>query len=291
MPKEFYEEMWRTIKTEKKAFVGDIRNMRKDGTEYWQELHVYPILDAQGVSRFFIGIEPVITDKKKREQFRNEFVSIISHQLKNPLTAIRWILEWLAKDSKLTPEQRASIENIYRFDLNLINLINDLLTISRVGKIESHTGVVDITKEITTIVEDVQRLHPAVVLSFICDIHSLPLDINKTAAIQVFSNIISNAAEYADKKEGKVDITLTKKGPHYVFMCRDNGIGIPPADQQNIFSKAFRASNAKQAKEGGTGLGLFIVKIFADDLGWNVSFESEVGKGTSFKVTIPVSRG
>ena len=64
MPQEFYAEMWRTIKVEKRTFMGEVKNKRRDGTEYWQELHISPVLDQNGAVRFFIGIEPNITEKK-----------------------------------------------------------------------------------------------------------------------------------------------------------------------------------------------------------------------------------
>src|SRR3989344_5241991 len=102
MPQDIYEKMWHTIKTEKKPYVGEVQNKRKDGTFYWQEVHISPVLDDLGEAKFFIGIEPNITDRKEREKFSEEFVSILAHQLKNLLTTIRWALESVFGSGRLT---------------------------------------------------------------------------------------------------------------------------------------------------------------------------------------------
>lgn len=285
MSKDFYEKMWRTIKIEKKPFVGEVKNVRKDGKEYWQELHISPILDTHSKVKFFIGIEPNITDRKKKEQFRDEFISIVSHQLKNPLASIRWILDLLQKDEGLTTKQRQSLEDIYRFNLNLIDLINDLLVVSRMGKLETNKETIDLAQVIKRVIEEAKRQHPTISFSVSSD-GTAPLYANKILVLQIFINIIANAAEYCNKNSGQVVVKLFKEDGYYIFSCKDNGIGIPPEDQDKIFSKAFRASNAKQAKENGTGLGLFIVKMIADSFDWKVSFESMVGNGTIFFVKI-----
>ncbi len=80
---------------------------------------------------------------------------------------------------------------------------------------------------------------------------------------------------------------LAKKGDAYFFSCKDNGIGISAEDQPHIFERLYRASNARSAKENGTGLGLYIVKMIVDSIGWKVSFKSAIAKGTTFFVEIP----
>ena len=113
MPKETYEKMWDTIKNKKQPFVLEVKNKRKDGGEYWQELHISPVLDENGNARFFIGIELNITDRKKREEFRDEFISVVSHQLRNPLAVIRWTLDRLLARGGLTSDQKVALEQIY----------------------------------------------------------------------------------------------------------------------------------------------------------------------------------
>ncbi len=288
MPDEFYRKMWRIIKEEKQPFVGEVKNKRKDGKEYWQELHISPILDQDGEVKFFIGMEPEITDRKTAEKFREEFLSIASHQLRNPLTAISWLLDFLFKRGSVTDEQRKILGDIYIHNNNLINLVDDLLVLARVEKGSSAIKLIDLYSEVKEIVDLAQKSYRNVFLEFSANGESFKVSTIEMFARQIFSNIITNAVEYSGKGSGKrVVIALSKTGREYVFSCKDNGVGIPEKDKERIFERFFRASNSKDAKESGTGLGLFIVKMLADYLGWSVSFESEIGEGTTFFVKIP----
>lgn len=287
MPKDFYEKMWHTIKIEKQPFVGEVKNKRKDGAEYWQEIHISPVLWENGEIKFFIGIEPNITEYKEKEKFREEFISILAHQAKNPLATIRWTLDWMAQKGGLSPEQREGLEKIYEQDQGLINLISDLLVMSRMADAQMTTERIDIANEVNTIIMVLKERFAHVFFSFQKGDKNFPLVCSKSLALQVLSNIINNAAEYSDRQAGIVEIVLRDEDEKYIFSCKDNGIGIPPEDQPKIFTRLFRASNANERKETGTGLGLFIVKMIAGNLHWNVRFESMFGKGTTFWVEIP----
>ena len=100
-------------KRQKNPFVGEVKNKRKDGTDYWQEIHISPILAENGEVIFFIGIEPNITDRKKKEKFREEFISIIGHQVRDPLAAIQWTLAWLMENGVLGKNEQHALETIY----------------------------------------------------------------------------------------------------------------------------------------------------------------------------------
>lgn len=288
MPKEFYEKMWKAIKDEKRPFVEEVKNKRKDGTEYWQEVHISPVLNEAGEIQFFIGIEPNITDRKKKEKFREEFVSIIGHQVRDPLATIRWTLEWLLDTGALGKDERLAIETMYEKNQGLVSLIGDLLILSRVEKGSRKNEHFDLASELETLIEDVKERHPRVSFTFTKSEKEFPVHTDKSLALQVFSNIIANAAEYSEMKSGKILVSLSKADATYIFNCVDNGIGIPKEDQQKIFTHFFRASNATKLSGTGTGLGLSIVKMIVDSLGWKISFMSEQGKGTTFCVTIPL---
>lgn len=287
MPKEFYEKMWHTIKDEKRPFTGEIRNTRQDGTEYWQEIHISPVLDTSGEVKFFIGIEPNITDRKQREQFRDEFVSVVGHQMKNPLTAIRWTLEWLLRSGGLTPEQKTALETVYAENHGLIDLIGDMLVTARMGQLTAMHEPVDLVRVLDGIIEIVRVRFPDVSFSLKKSEDTVVVSSVPPLVHEVFINIITNAAEYSNKKGGEVVIRLATEATMHIVSCKDNGIGIPLEDQSKIFSRMFRASNARLMKENGTGLGLFIVKTIASGLGWSVLFQSVPGEGTTFFVQIP----
>lgn len=293
MPQEFYEKMWRTIKTEKYPFVAEVRNKRKDGTSYWQELHISPILNEKGGVRFFIGVEPNITDRKEKEKFRDEFVSILGHQLQAPLVAVKWIVEFLLKDTTLSPQQREKIVATNAANESMIGMIASLLALAKLSDTEPKSEEFDLAQGIEAIIERVRIKNLRVSISFRHKSEDFFVRVNRPLALEVFTNLIANAAEYSDREDGEVSLVLKKDETGLLFSSQNNGASIPEEDQSRIFSKLFRASNAAEAKAEGSGLGLFIVKLICDKFGWEVFFKSpatEDGRGAIFFVRIPSPR-
>ncbi len=203
---------------------------------------------------------------------------------------MRWTLDWLTKHGGLNNAQQEVIRTIYQHNDSLINLISDLLVLSKMDTVQAQDEKIDLIQEINVIIDDVKRRNPKVSFSFETG-GSVVISSNKSLVIQVFSNLISNAAEYSDKTAGNVRVVLKSEETHYIFSVENNGTSIPLEDQSKIFSKFFRASNASEIKKSGTGLGLFIVKTICDDFGWQVRFQSPLpngDQGTIFFVRIPV---
>ena len=288
MPEEFYRDLWNTIKNEKKPFAGEVKNVKKDGTEYWQETYITPVLDEAGNIKFFMAIEPEITDKKKKEQFREEFISIIGHQLRNPLAGISWIIELLSRSPNLSEDDKKKVEEIYKQNKGLANFVADLLVLSRIGRKDMSKEDFDLRSEIDLIIKEVKVANPGVEFSFQSEGGDFSLMTNKPMVIQVFANLIYNAAEYSDRDAGRVDLELKKESDSWFFSCYNNGPEIKEADKSKIFSKFFRSDTAQKIKEKGTGLGLFIIKTICDNFGWGLWFESASGQGTTFYVKIPI---
>jgi len=286
MPKEVYEEMWRTIKEEKKAYVGEVRNVRKDGTEYWQEAHISPVLDKHNTVQFFIGIEPNISEKKEREAFAERFASIAAHQLRDPLLSLSLTLGWLAHSGELSERDRHQLEDAYGKNQALINLVADLLVLARLGSVKLDTERVNIVALIEPIISLVKEQNPDVSVSFEHDDGTYETLANKPLATQVFANLIGNAASYADEKEGEVRVSLSLVENGIRFSCFNNGSSITPEDQKKIFTPLWRGSGAKARRSSGAGLGLAIVKMIADAFEWRVSFKSAEGAGVTFFVDI-----
>ena len=105
---------------------------------------------------------------------------------------------------------------------------------------------------------------------------------NRSMAVQVFANLAYNAAEYADKENGKTVVRLERSSSGFLFSTLNNGPEILEEDKPKIFSKLFRSDTAKEHKKNGTGLGLFIVKAICDSFSWKIWFESGSGQGTKF---------
>ncbi len=160
MPSEFYEEMWHTIKTKKQPFVGNVHNVRKDGTDYWQQLCVAPILDSRGTPLFYIGIEPNITEEKKKKQFQGDFTSFIGHQMKNPIASLRLTLDWLSANSKLTDKQRQTLEAMYAHQQALTNLVSDLLVLTQIEDLPKETrNALERSKRLKTLEDVAKKFH------------------------------------------------------------------------------------------------------------------------------------
>lgn len=303
MPREFYEKMWRTIKNEKKPFVGTVKNRRSDGSEYYAELRIYPVLDAyrREVCNF-IGIEPDITERTQKEEKRNDFISLATHQLKTPLTTEQMILSILEHSGdNLTGEQKRLIETARELNTNLADCVRDLLLISQIEKkkdgirdrfLQSPVSFASLLHKVIKEVDHLARKKNVhILLAYEEDIAiHLPENILR----QIVVNVVMNAIAYSKPRED-VCMAFRKEGDRLLFMCRDHGIGIPKEEQHEIFQPFFRASNAKKEREG-TGLGLFIVKKLADELGCRVWFESfssaEVSEkqpdhGTIFYFSVP----
>jgi len=288
MSKEFNEKLWHTIGVDKKPFVGEVQNAKKDGAKFWQAIYITPILDEYGEIKFYLAIEPDISDKKLRDQFKDEFVSIIGHQLRNPLVSISWLIELLGKSSDLGEDDKSKLQEIYTQNKSLYGFVEDLLMLSRAGKNNLIKEQVDLGLEIRAIVEEVQRQNPNIKVSLNVGGKDLSISANRSMAIQVFANLVYNAAEYSDKKSGKTEIKIKKTDSEFLFSTHNNGPEIAEEDKPKIFSKLFRSDSAKEHKKNGTGLGLFIVKTICDNLGWKVWFESGTGRGTTFYVRIPL---
>ncbi len=288
MTDDFYEKLWQTIKTEKKPFAGELQNIKKNGTRYWQESHITPILDEYGEIKFFMAIAREVTEKKEKEQFQSEFVSIVGHQLRNPLITISWLIELLSKSTNLTEEDKEKIKNIYQQNKGLSSFVEDLLMLSRVGKNDLSKEEINLETEIKSVIEEVKKHNPKVNISFDAIGQNFWVAVNRSMAVQIFSNLIYNAAEYSDKNRGEADIKLEQTGSEYLLSVHNNGPEIAEGDRPKIFSKLFRSDMAKEYKRNGTGLGLFIVKTICDNFGWEVRFDSAAGQGTTFYVKMPV---
>lgn len=296
MSQEFYEDLWRTIKIEKKPFVGEITNKRKDGTPYQALSSISPIMNKHGVLEFFIGIERDITKEKEIDSAKTEFVSLASHQLRTPLSAINWYTEMLLSEDAgaITDMQREYLGEVSRGSRRMVELVNALLNVSRIelgtfAVQPEPTDVVELARDVinelkSKILE--KKLH--IEEAYVENLPKMMVDPKLTRI--VFQNLLTNAVKYTPE-EGKISISIAMSADKTMFTIAvsDTGYGIPKEDQSRIFTKLFRASNIREKETDGTGLGLYIIKSIVEHSGGTVTFESEDGKGTTFTLTLPVS--
>jgi PAS domain S-box-containing protein len=304
MLQEYYQKMWNIIKNQKKVFIGEIQNKRKNGEIYVAAISISPILDKNGEVEFFVSIERDITKEKEIDKAKTEFVSLASHQLRTPLTAINWYVEMLQSGDagKLNKTQGKYLEEIYQGSGRMIKLVNDLLNISRIetGRLKVEPEPTDLVSFISDIVQEIwpwsATLHREVVFE---KPEGLPkIAIDKTLIRQVVHNMITNAVRYSPASKNPVKVELEKKDDGYVISVLDEGIGIPKEAQGKIFGKFFRADNAREVEGEGSGIGLYICKSIVDMTGGKIWFKSptafkkvdgvEIGYGTTFYLSVPV---
>ena len=305
MPKEFYGEMWKAIRDDKKPFSAEVTNRRKSGELYDAELHISPVLDDGGEVRYFIGVERDITKVKEMDRAKDEFVSLASHQLRTPITTINWYLELLLEGDAgpLNEKQTKYFKTVYAASQQMNEILKAFLYVLRleIGEVNMHareTNIAEVArKEIGEAMPDIQKKGIQVVEQYQ---ESLPLLCIDTELIKiVFQNLISNAVKYTSNGgEIRVSCDFEKKNSvvanravaqdSILTTVQDTGIGIPPEAAEKIFTRFYRAENAKRLDPNGNGLGLYIVKKMLDIAGGSIWFSSEEGKGTTFYVLLPI---
>lgn len=233
-----------------------------------------------------------ITELKKIEFVKSQFVSMVSHELKAPIAAVYGFLKLFNDDSiKLTPEQRKDYElrAMVRLD-GLLKMVNDLLDISRMElkTVNREIKKVCLHEIISSILElfqiDVNKKGIQVIFDKDNSAHCINADADEIT--RLFTNLISNAIKY-NREQGMININLYQSENYLVTEIKDNGIGLKPEEKQKLFTEFFRAKNDKTKNISGTGLGLSIVKRIVDSYSGKIEIESEFGEGTTFKVFLP----
>lgn len=296
-PPEFFERLWKTISSGQ-VWKGEILNRAKDGSLYWVDTVITPLMDEFGKPQEYIAIRNDITHRKKTEESlkaaietRDRFLSIASHELKTPLTSMKlkmqMFLRQLEKNQIIDREKtRLLAEGEVRQIDNLERLVNDMLDISRIntGRLQYNADETELCELVKRAVDNTRLLLDKFGTEVDIECREKIIGIWDTQRLeQVVLNLLSNAARYGKKKPIKV---IVGKDINWAFITViDQGIGIAPADQERIFKQFERAINHHEVS--GLGLGLYISKKIIDAHDGKLIVESELGKGSKFTVYLP----
>jgi signal transduction histidine kinase len=262
-----------------------------------------PVQDAAGVYTGRLLIIEDITREREIDKMKNEFVSVVSHELRTPLTSILGYTELLlARDFK-PAERQEFIQTVYDQANQLSKMVDDLLNLSRLdaGQIKLsrwivslHQVIRDITKQLNETISEKHRL--------LIDIPESipPIYVDKDKVRQILTNLLSNAIKYSpDGGQIALIVRELRQPPPgapplpperaILIAVHDQGMGIAPADLSKLFTRFFRVDNSTTRKIGGTGLGLSITKALVELHGGRIWATSELGKGTTFWLTLPVA--
>jgi PAS domain S-box-containing protein len=282
--------------------------IRKDGKRVPVADSAAPISDSTRKNQGAIIVFRDVTKDYELDRAKSEFVSLASHQLRTPLSAINWYGEMLLNGDAglLSKDQHEYIQEIFEGNQRMIELVNSLLDVSRleVGKLANQPALTSIAELIDSLEKELTPGIKSKQLQFnktIGDMSSVMADPKQLRMI--VQNLLSNAVKYTPAK-GSVTVTLrkataadmksanlTSHTPHWYFSVQDTGYGIPEDGRDKIFSKLYRADNVRKLDVEGTGLGLYIVKEVVKKLGGRVWFTSMESIGTTFYVVLPLKSG
>ncbi|MDD5110261.1 MAG: ATP-binding protein [Patescibacteria group bacterium] len=228
-----------------------------------------------------------------RERVRADFATVASHQLRTPISIMRWALDMVlsGRGGRISIKQREYLDRAYQQNLFMARLVGDLLRISRID--EEGVSVVSAPVNLTALVNTVMRDESLLARAYNCTLRvsaprNFPTVVTDALKLkEVIGVLVDNGIRYG-RREGHVLVALQRRRGAVVISVRDRGIGIPARQQHNIFTKFFRAENAIRSQTEGLGVQLYIAKHYVAALGGTIAFHSVYRKGTTFTVTLPL---
>jgi signal transduction histidine kinase len=279
--------------------IGIITVSRKEpGTFAEREIKLLQTFADQAVIaiqnvRLFTEIQEKSRQLEVASQHKSQFLANMSHELRTPLNAILGYTEMMVDGlyGNLPEKAQATLERVQSNGKHLLGLINDVLDLSKIeaGQLVLAAEDYSVADMVSTVMAATESLAKTKKLALEANVAAgLPRGVADSRRLaQVLLNLVGNAIKFTD--EGKVEIRAVHAGDNFEISVVDTGPGIAPADQAKIFEEFQQVDNTSTRKKGGTGLGLSISRKIVELHGGRISVESEVGKGSTFKVTLPIN--
>lgn len=247
---------------------------------------------SNDVSSAVVGLVEDVSKEELIERIKSNFIGIASHQLRSPLASLKWYGEIFTKDvgSALPVKDREYLRRMNDATARMIDLVDDFLEASRLETTlePQHVDKIilkDLIKHILeTQIPFIKAKNISIRLSQDGNVKTAYAD--PAMLREVLANFVANAVKY-NRRKGKLSIRIRQIGQNVEVEVRDTGVGIPQDQQDQVFTKFFRADNAVTQGFKGTGLGMYTAKMLLEQMDGNVRFESTQGKGTTFWVTFP----
>lgn len=267
--------------------------VRSDGKQMAVDYVATPIIE-NGINNGGVIVMRDVTKARDVDRLKSEFVSLASHQLRTPLTGIKWFVELLLgnKEEPLSSQQSDYLKQLKESNDRLIALVNDLLNVSRIEKGMEKMLKLEKTDLIPLVEEAIKEKKPQatvkmIVMKKVINLPKVMVKVDKIKIKEVLENLLDNAIKYS-AKNALVTVTMEGVDHQARIVIKDNGIGIPEREQGQVFQRFFRASNVNNLSESfGTGLGLYLVKKVVEAHGGKIWFVSEENKGSTFYLQIP----
>ncbi len=308
----FYDNLWETILQGKK-WTGEIINRNKSGKKYWVLVSVSPILDINNEVTNFVYIQTDITQLKllekelldakskaeEADKSKSQFIANMSHEIRTPLNGIIGMIREFSKET-VSQAQEENIASAMKASQHLLSLINDILDITKIDAGEfsiskSHFNIETLLNDVSSILKP-QAIDKGIGFKINLETSTPKVFSGDESRIrQILINIAGNSIKFTN--DGMVTIDCDHEGEvtdgvyKLVITITDTGIGMDDDFVDNIFQKFQQEDLSITRKYGGTGLGLFISKQLVEIMDGSISVESQKGKGTKVKITLPLSLG
>jgi PAS domain S-box-containing protein len=268
--------------------------VRKDGSRFPVSVVITPLRDTQGAITGFLGVIEDIRVRKEVERLKSEFTAVVSHELRTPLTSIRGSLGLIlgALSASLPQKVKDLLEIAQSNAERLMLLINDILDIEKFSAGQMRFEMQSLSA--ATVIQQAVQANEGYARKFNVRIEAQAADpscqvsVDPDRFVQVMSNLLSNAVKYSPPG-GLVRVWSELRGGCIRINVRDEGPGIPENFRTHIFEKFSQADSSTTREKGGTGLGLHIARQFVEHMQGRIGYESEVGRGSTFWIELPVS--